>query len=330
MTTPDPTSPHDAVFKAIFSQPENAVLLLREGLPPELFQRLEPASLGVVASGFVDDELRSSHSDLLLKASLVDGPDVLVYVLIEHQRTTDPLMPYRLLRYIVRAWEAWLRENDGAKRLPAVIPLVVHQGAQAWSGPTRVRETIDLPANLLAGLERHLPSLELQLIDLGDRSEAAIAALEGSAAARFALLLMFAAARAIDFLGVVERHADMLRALYAESHGRENLGILVSYTLLVGRVDVGELGASMRKAVGPEASEVVMTTGQQLIERGREQGLEQGRKQLRDVLARLLRARFGTLDDVVLARLDNASAQDLARWADRELAATRLEDVFTG
>src|SRR5437899_1243043 len=124
---PEHPTPHDALFKAVFSKPENALAVFREALPAELVEAIEPGSLELEPGTFVDDELKERASDLLFKAKL-RGRDALVYVLFEHQSTVDPLMPFRLLRYVVRVWEAGLRAAPERARLPAVVPLVLFQG----------------------------------------------------------------------------------------------------------------------------------------------------------------------------------------------------------
>ena len=135
-------------------------------------------------------------------------------------------MPLRLLRYVVRVWEGWLREHSGARRIPAVIPMVVHQGPKAWTGPTRLSELYDLPGPLLLAAGRHLPELELALHDLGVISPQTLVSGGGPAVARLALLLLKAALGDTDLASVLEEFADTLRELYREPRGRENLRTL--------------------------------------------------------------------------------------------------------
>ncbi|MBX3234494.1 MAG: hypothetical protein KIT84_13440 [Labilithrix sp.] len=67
----------------------------------------------------------------------------------------------------------------------------------------------------------------------------------------------------------------------------------------------------------------------ELLEKGRKAGREEGREQtMRDVLARLLRARFGALDTAIEARIHDAGLDELTRWTDRIVTAAALDDVF--
>ncbi len=99
------------------------------------------------------DFVVSWNSDLLYSVA-VGGRPTLLYLLFEHQSTVDPLMPFRLLRFLVRIWERWLglEENAGARILPAVVPLVLYHGREPWSAATELAEIIDLDAGVCAPL----------------------------------------------------------------------------------------------------------------------------------------------------------------------------------
>jgi predicted transposase YdaD len=80
-----------------------------------------------VPGSFVDEALRWRHSEVLFTAPL-DGHDALLYVLIEHQSSDDPLMVFRMLRYVTRIWDqrlfsvAGMRRMQGAVGVPARWP----------------------------------------------------------------------------------------------------------------------------------------------------------------------------------------------------------------
>ena len=64
---------------------------------------------------------------------------------------------------------------------------------------------------------------------------------------------------------------------------------------------------------------------EQGLERGLEQGIEQGERSL---LYRQLTRRFGPLDQITETRLQQATSDDLERWADNILDADTLDEVF--
>ena len=111
--------PHDKLFKASFSDPVNAAAFLRWEVPPALSGKIAWEQLRVEPGSFVDSHYRHTESDLLFSAKLA-GSDSLLYLLFEHQTTPDPALALRLLRYVVRIWEASILPRPGC---PSSCPL---------------------------------------------------------------------------------------------------------------------------------------------------------------------------------------------------------------
>ncbi|MCU0690257.1 MAG: Rpn family recombination-promoting nuclease/putative transposase [Polyangiaceae bacterium] len=55
----------------------------------------------------------------------LSGQTVGLYVLFEHQSTVSWLVPFRLIRYIVRIGDKCLAQHAGAKRVPGAPPVVL-------------------------------------------------------------------------------------------------------------------------------------------------------------------------------------------------------------
>lgn len=60
--------PHDVLFRSTFSDPGRAAELLQCILDPDVLDITELATLQVESGTFVDEKMRSQHTDLL-------GPD---------------------------------------------------------------------------------------------------------------------------------------------------------------------------------------------------------------------------------------------------------------
>ncbi len=97
-------NPHDALFKHTFSQVEHVAGEVRSVLAPALVAMLDFATLDACPGTFVDEALADAHADLLFSIELAGHP-ALLYLLLEHQSTVDPLMPFRMTRYMVKIWE---------------------------------------------------------------------------------------------------------------------------------------------------------------------------------------------------------------------------------
>ncbi|MBI3202436.1 MAG: Rpn family recombination-promoting nuclease/putative transposase [Myxococcales bacterium] len=66
--------PHDRLFRAVFSEPEHAVGLLRAALPPGLTQQIDWATLSPLRAGLVDSALQARYADVLFSVQLAGRP----------------------------------------------------------------------------------------------------------------------------------------------------------------------------------------------------------------------------------------------------------------
>jgi hypothetical protein len=96
-----------------------------------------------------------------------------------------------------------------------------------------------------------------------------------------------------------------------------------------GQATPEEVIAKLLDVVGLNHSEEIMTAGEQLIERGRKEGLEKGLKKGQEQsLLKLLRARFGALPEAAAARIQAATSAQLDVFFDRALTSPSLDDVL--
>lgn len=318
---------HDGLFRLVFGKPVHAASELRAVLPPELASRLDLDRLRALDGSFVDSELRWRHSDVLLSTRL-DGHDALVYVLIEHQSRPDPLMPWRMLNYLVRIWDRFLTEHPKAGKLPLVIPIVVHQGRRPWSAPVELRDLVDVDPVTAAAAGEFLPRFRFLLDDLARIDEVELRARPLTPAVQLTLLVMRAAPRHKDVAADLERCLDTLRETVHSPDGTEILQALLTYIGAVTETPPQRLRQVMAR-VGPEAEEIYVTTADMLRAEGKVEGRAEGKVEGRaDTLAQLLTLKFGTLPDSARTKLRTASTQQLATWTERVLSATTLDEMF--
>lgn len=118
-------NPHDSLFRSTFELPEHAEGLIRFLLPSQLCDELDFNSLSLQNTSFVDQKLKNLHSDLLFSIDFRGHP-AFVYILLEHQSSADAFIPLRMLAYQVRIWEKFIEEHPHSKKLPLILPLLVH------------------------------------------------------------------------------------------------------------------------------------------------------------------------------------------------------------
>jgi len=160
------TPGHDPGYKRLFSHPIVVEELLRGFVHGDWLERLDFSTLERMSNSFVSDDLRERHSDLIWRLRLRDDEEswVYLYLLLEFQSTSDPFMAVRLLTYVGLLLEEIIRREKltPGDRLPAVFPLVLHNGKGHWRSPLRL-ESLFVPVP--NELKRYLPRLTYRLLD---------------------------------------------------------------------------------------------------------------------------------------------------------------------
>ena len=334
---------HDAFFKEMLSRPEHAASLLQQILPARIVARLHFASLAPCTGSYIDEALKERHSDLLFSVQL-EGRPALIYLLFEHQSSVDTRMSFRLLRYEVRIWERWLRDNPNAHKLPVILPVVLHHSVDGWTGSTAFEDLLDVDAATLADLAPHIPRFQFVLEDISHETDEALRARAITALARLSLWCLRHAREPWELVDRLGGWLELVGEVRRAPHGVAALVLIMRYIFLTNeRDEPEELVARLLAVVGEEGKEEIMTAGEKLIERGREQGLKQGLEQglelgierglelgRRALLLDLLRERFGELPDAAVARVTAAGMAELQAWSKRVLTAPGLDDVFAG
>jgi hypothetical protein len=311
------------VFRRIFGVPANAASQLRAVLPPDLAARLDLGRLTKVPASFVDEALKWRYSDLLFTAPL-DGHDAYVYLLVEHQSSTDPLMAFRMLRYVTRIWDQHLRGHPNARRLPAVIPLVVHHGPSRWTSPAQLLDLIDLGPAAMRAMRAYLPRFEYLLDDLADIDGEQLRDRELTPPALITLLLLKTAPGNPRLPDELRPWKDQLRAVLDQPGGGEAFIALLTYIELVSEAPASELH-DLAASLGPDAEEAYMTTAEMLRTEGRTKGRAEGRA---EALVQVLTVKFGPLPESVPETVHRASGDQVQAWTARAVTAETLDQVF--
>jgi len=313
---------HDKLFKAVFSEPENAIAHFGAFLPAEITAALDLSQAVHEPGSFVDETLRERHTDLLYRIPWKKGfgegdREVLLFVIFEHQSTPDPMMPFRMLRYAVRIWERWIREHPEQRQLQPILPLVLYHGEQDWTVARSLFELFDLadvPSGAVEALKPYLPRLRIMLNEVASLPDEQI---PGHGAVRLTLLL-FKTGRIPDVLDLVPSWTEEFRMEAARGKpGLRILSLLVEYLLRVNEnVSVGAL-AEFLAPLGDEIKEIPMTVGEQLIEKGRQEGRQEGEaagrhKEKLDVARKALAKGMSPVDVADLTDLPVDEVQTLA------------------
>jgi predicted transposase/invertase (TIGR01784 family) len=319
-------TPHDALFKAAFSLPENAAAELRHVLGPAIAALFDFSTLRLCSGSFVSEALRARHVDLLFSVR-AGGHDVRIYVLCEHQSGPDPWLALWLLGYMVQIWETYLGENPKAQRLPVVLPLVVAHCDGGWRGSTAFEALFVAPEQLFA----FVPRFHFALDDLAGQDPEAIKRRDASPFARLALLALQQARRTEHLGRMLRGWIELLRDLRQTPTGRRAYDQIFRYLVEVCGPDADIIDTTATE-IDPEVKQIMETYAEMWLRQGRERGREEGRQEGQEMACRmLLRAlhrRFGEVSAVVERRVRAADAALLEVWLDRCLDARTLDEVF--
>ncbi len=354
-TPPGVTTPrmaHDALFKHLFGEPQNAAAALRSVLPAEVTNLFNWDTLTLEHGSMVSRDLEQRHGDLLYSAELREEEQtVLLSILLEHQSTEIVDMSWRVTEKAAYHAAEWRKRHDQRDRVPPMLSFVFYHGTKPWTAPVDVIDLMGLSDATKTILRPYLLSYRFILDDLHTADDSEIDRRAVKPALRLGLVAMKYARSELLIDRFVAHHAD-IQVLLASEPGRHHWLVLLHYVRTVNpHVGPDELIDRLKPVVGPEIQATMLTQGQQLEKRifdeghkqGHEQGHKQGHKQgydegqthgynegQRGLLLRQLGRRFGLLPAAVVDRVSNASADELVQWSERVLDAESLDDIFAG
>jgi predicted transposase/invertase (TIGR01784 family) len=309
-------TPYDTFFRQAFSTPGAALELTRLAAP-EFAEQFAGAIVTVERDSLVPAELRSRHTDLLVRFDQKKR-HAYAFVLYEHKSYPDRWVSLQLLRYLVIIWSReQKRGGKAAKHLPPIMPIVLYHGARPWNEP---REFSELVAGIPA---EHVPHFRPVFMDLATVPAEQVAgslrfmlgllslkyvrhAIEDTVARR--LVSLFDAGRRDPEVSDLARLAEQM---YVQTRSRE---------------DIEYLTAIAGEAHYEVAEEDLMTYAEELLKEGMEKG---ELREKRAVLARLLTRRF-TLTDAERDRITSCGRPDALDAAlDEFVVATEKQQVLS-
>ncbi len=247
-------------------------------------------------------------------------------------------MPFRLLRYMVRIWDAHLLKYPDAIRLPVILPLVLHHGERGWTAAVAFEELLDLDADVLAEVGPYVPRFRFLFDDLEGATDEAIRARAMSALGRFALWCLKHARQQGFFRHALADWGQIIRDASGAPNGGSAIETIFGYFFDVDdRLTVDEIKELLAKSVGPEIVEEIVTLSDRLREEGRIKGESKGRvegraegalERGRKILRKQLTLRFGPLPDAAVLRVEGADDAQLEIWSERVLTAPTLDRVL--
>lgn len=274
---------------------------LVEIVASELVAFLDFDQLILLNRSFISDTLREQESDLVFSVPFRRGSEadeLLIYILLEHQSTVDPLMGFRVLFYMTQLWDAQRRDWEAdevprdERRLRPILPMVLYTGERRWSTPLTLTDIMDIPDIL----SRFVPQFDTLFLSVKETDEAdltktghplgwLLTVLQKEGGSREALSeALVQALSQLNLLDVTEseqRHRAIMYLLLLILHRRpaeEHKELLTLVERHTEEMEVSPMAQSMAEV---------------LLERGIEQGVERGAREttIKNILS-ILKARF--------------------------------------
>lgn len=137
--------------------------MLKEYLPAKIRNKLDFRTLKISNDTFLDKRLKDYFSDLLYEIKLKSSSKAaFVYILFEHKSREEWFICLQLLKYLVRIWEQFLKQNKETRYLPVIIPLVIYHGKPRWELSRRFISLFEETADL----EEYIPDFSFNLYDI--------------------------------------------------------------------------------------------------------------------------------------------------------------------
>ncbi len=320
---------HDLAYRDLFTHPELVEDLLRHFVSEPWVEEVDFSTLQRESEVSVVRRRGLRLRDVVWSVRF-RGRALYILILIEFQSRLDPVMALRQLVYVASFYEDLCRQKRLTEngKLPPVLPVVLYNGEHPWRLPCSVEEMIEAAPEPLA---RYQPRMSYFLLD-EQRTRFHIEEEERNTVA--GLLALEQSQRGPEVIEVVSYLVNLLREPRHESL-RQAFKQMVLKVLDPVMAPIAEVfdhpedlmtNKQRLKAWYDEEKAASRAEGHQ---EGRTEGRQEGHQEGQcDLLANLLRFKFGPLDVAIESRLAAATPAELNRWAERMLSASSLSEVL--
>jgi predicted transposase/invertase (TIGR01784 family) len=259
---------HDKLFRKALENPIVAYEFIEAHLPQSILSIIDTKTLKLEKESFIEPDLTGSISDVLFSCKLDNAgnsEDGYIYMLLEHQSTPDPLMAFRLFKYMVNICDRYLIENREAKHLPLIYPLVLYNGTKSYNV---ARNLWDLFNNTM--LAKQFWTEDYQLVNVHDIPDAEFKKRTWSGIMEFFLKHIHER----QLLKRWQEIADILPEITKVSIGYDYIQMILYYTLTaIDQSDKIELEKMLITTLNKEKGAELMTS---LAMAWKEEGIEIG------------------------------------------------------
>jgi predicted transposase/invertase (TIGR01784 family) len=262
------------------------------------------------------------------------GTWLYVYLLFEFQSTINQFMAIRMLVYVGLLYQELIKNKEfgSDEKLPFVLPIVLYNGTPRWSAPLGTQDLIGVAPQ---GFERHIPRLDYFLIDEGSYNVDYLSDSENLAA----IIFLIETQTTLD--GLHKALAKVLKWPNTAKHQALSTAIAKLATRVLRKKlpntpDAPDSINDLKGVVSMLAENIenmILESKKEALKEGRKEGIKEGLKEGMKqggamMLKAMLASRFGPVPGWASAKIDAATADELAQWGTHLLDASSMEEIF--
>ena len=145
---PSIQTPHDALYKRFFSNPDVVASFLQDFVPESLVRDLDFSTLERLSGNYVSDSFKERYNDIVWRIRWKKSrlASYLV-VMLEFQSSPDYWMALRINAYTTLLLQDLIQAQKLGPQapLPFVLPIVLYNGTKSWNAPTNVADLFGPP-----------------------------------------------------------------------------------------------------------------------------------------------------------------------------------------
>ncbi len=255
---------HDALIRKALENPLVAKEFFEMHLPKEIKAMFSSHTLKMEKESFVEADLKHSISDIIFSAKF-KGNTGYLWILLEHQSTTDHFMAFRLFKYMTDIAARHLTLNPKSKHLPFVYPLVFYNGTKKYNAPRNIWDLCQHKE-----LMQDIWTKDHQVVNVHDIPDDELKQKAWAGVLQFFMKHIHER----DLLKRWYEVADLLPEFAKLNIGIDYLELILTYTLIkIEKSDKIKLEKILKSRLNNQQGEKLMTS---LAQHWKEEGVQQG------------------------------------------------------
>ena len=256
---------HDVFVKKAMSDKNVAREFFEANLPQDILSQVDLSTLKQEKENYFDNTLGNGIVDLIYSVNFGLDKGYLI-ALVEHQSTQDYKMPLRIMKYVLRICDDYLKKNKGGK-IPLIYPILFYSGQKKYTAPLslyslfanseRAKEFLTKPIQLVE-------SSNFQKDDIRGRNYAGL------------MMYFMSKIRERDIFPFIHEVIESITKISEDGDIAYIESILYYILEKADSEKVDGIFSEFKKAVTIEHSEVIMTIAERLEQRGVLKGKEVG------------------------------------------------------